>query len=89
MTATNEINIKGQDYLAIHLDEMITQAKAAIAKWTAAVERDECFIAEFQETDPATAEIYRGWRVFDLEKVTYFQELLRDAAARLEKRITK
>lgn len=77
---------QAQDYLELHLTEQIALAQEAIAKYTARAERDQEFITEFQETDPETAEIYRNWKVFNLEKVTYFQERLQDWTTRLGQR---
>lgn len=74
------------DYQKLHLEERIVEAQAAIAKFTASAAQDDAFVAEFQETDPATAEIYRGWKKFHLEKIAYFQNVMQDLNSRLERR---
>jgi hypothetical protein len=75
-----------KDYQELHLIESITDAKEAIAKYTGRAEQDQEFITEFQETDPATAEIYRNWKVFNLEKVSYFQNRIIELSERLAQR---
>jgi len=74
------------DYLKLHLEEKITEAQTAIAKFTARAAQDNAFVTEFQETDPAVAEIYRGWKEFHTEKISYFKNVLQEAALRLERR---
>jgi hypothetical protein len=75
------------DYLVKHLDERIQETEEAIAKYSNAVARDERFIIEFSETSPETAQIYRDWKIFNQEKVDYFQEVLQDLQNRLARRI--
>ena len=74
------------DCLLDHLNNRIQETEEAIAKWTAAIERDDDFIVEFSVSDPEVAQIYRDWKVFDQDKETLFQGVLHTLKAMLEKR---
>lgn len=75
------------DHLLLHLTNRIQETEEAIIKWTSAVKRDNDFIAEFTETDPNVAQIYREWKAFDQEKVDYFQDVMIDLQDKRNRRL--
>jgi hypothetical protein len=74
------------DYLVKHLNERMQETEEAIAKYSDAVARDERFIIEFDKTSPETAQFYRDLKIFEQEKVNYFQEVLQDLQNQLAQR---
>lgn len=75
------------DHLLLHLNNRVQETEEALIKWTLAVKWDDDFIAEFSETDPDVAQVYRDWKAFDQEKVDYFQDAMIDLQDKRNRRL--
>ncbi len=87
MTDINLTNT--MDYMQLHLETNITEAQEAITKFTNSIKGCDTLIEEFTSTDPLTAQIYWGWKIFHQEKLDYFQQRMEDLQVRLSKRENK
>ena len=65
--------------------DSIDQAKEAIARYTNSAEQDEAFVQEFKTTDPAIAEIYRGWKKFNLDKIALLRSRMTELTSAFAK----
>lgn len=60
-------------YSDLYIETAISEAQEAIERFTLRLKQSQEFEAEFEQSDPETAQIYRDWEDFYHEKLDYFQ----------------